>query len=196
LKRIIFSLMIIMAIFSIAGTGSLAYFEDSEVSSDNSLQLGVWDLESDSGTLSLADLWAGSSGTRTWTVTNTGTVPAYLDLVNIDYTQYIGETNQDELDDEPTSLDTEQLENYLMVHLFVDYSGDGWTDVFDENIYGTAATPLVISGIASSYNLNLLLDPNISSYITINWNIPDTTDDRIYGDELALSIEFDLQPTP
>ncbi len=52
MKRLLFSLMIIVAIFSIAGVGgSLAYFSDTDASTDNTFEVGVWKLDIISGTL-------------------------------------------------------------------------------------------------------------------------------------------------
>ena len=42
LKRILFSLMALAAVLSIAGAGSLAYFSDSEISTGNTFTAGEW----------------------------------------------------------------------------------------------------------------------------------------------------------
>jgi predicted ribosomally synthesized peptide with SipW-like signal peptide len=94
MKRLLFSLMIIVAIFSIAGVGgSLAYFSDDEAATDNTLKLGVWDLDIDSGTLVIQNVSANQTGAQNWTVTSIGTIPAYLDL-DIDVTEVGGLVNQ------------------------------------------------------------------------------------------------------
>jgi predicted ribosomally synthesized peptide with SipW-like signal peptide len=81
MKRLLFSLMIIVAIFSIAGVGgSLAYFSDIDASTDNTFEVGVWKLDVASATLVIENVVPGSTGFQTWTVTNTGTVTGYLDL--------------------------------------------------------------------------------------------------------------------
>jgi hypothetical protein len=64
---------------------AFAYFGDTEASSVNRFQVGTWALEvnnggGDTASHTFNNLIVGDDDTETWTVTNTGTIPAYVDL--------------------------------------------------------------------------------------------------------------------
>lgn len=166
MRRFLLSALVILAAMGLLGS-TFAYFDDAEVSTGNSFEVGTWALDGGTGTLTVANPDAGDNGTETWTVTNVGSVPGYVDL-NISLAV------------------TGNLSSYLLVHLFVQDNGD---------IYGSAASPAAISGIAGSYNLNLPLEPGGSSDITLNWSVSDEYTPDVY-DSVELTIVFDIKPVP
>jgi predicted ribosomally synthesized peptide with SipW-like signal peptide len=126
---------------------AFAYFNDTEASTGNTFTVGTWavdvDGEGNSAGHTFQQLYVSDNGTETWSVKNTGTVPAYVDL-NIS----VAESG------------TGHLKNYLMVHLYP----AGGTD-----IYGGA----LINGISGSYDLNLPLSAGESKAIYLDWYISD-----------------------
>jgi len=184
---------------ALVGGGIYAYFSDVETSTGNIFTAGTLDLNLDGGNtdvlkFTVDDVKPGDSGGGTWTVANVGNIDGYLDLESISVSEAIGTTTDPEEADEPTSVDTTQLGNYLMVHLFVDTNDNGSWDALETDIFGTAATPVAINTIAASYALDLsLVATTGTNYITLTWSVATATDNRIQGDSVTLNITFELQ---
>jgi hypothetical protein len=153
---------------------AFAFFEDTEESTDNTFEMGTWAVETDGGgntaSNTFSNLEAGDSGMKTWTVTNTGTVPAYVDMsINV------------------KGSGTGNLADLLLVHIYVaGYAG---------NIYGSADSLLPISGAGGYYDLNLVLESSVSLVIALDWTVNGSYqhDD---SDEVVFSMKFSIQPTP
>ena len=191
--------MTIALVGALVGGGVFAYFSDTETSTGNTFTAGTLDLNLDGGNtnvvkFTVSDVKPGDSSGATWTVANVGTLAGYLDLESISVSEAIGTTTDPEEADEPTSSDTTQLGNYLLVHLFIDTDNDGSWDSGETDILGTAATPVAINTIAASYALNLSLAASGgTNYITLTWSVATSTDNRIQGDSVTLNITFELQ---
>jgi predicted ribosomally synthesized peptide with SipW-like signal peptide len=150
---------------------AFSYFNDTEASTNNTFTVGTWAVDvgggsGDSASCTFQNLTAGQSGTETWSVTNTGTVPAYVDL-NIGILE----------------SGTGHLGDYLMVHLYVSGGGD---------IYGDAP----IKNSAGVYDSNLPLAAGESKTVILDWyasagyTIPDA------NDKVVFAISFSIQPAP
>jgi predicted ribosomally synthesized peptide with SipW-like signal peptide len=126
---------------------SFAYFEDTEDSIENTFQAGTWMVDVDGGGSSASHVFQGlgegDSGTKTWSVTNTGSVSAYVDL-NIS----VAESGTGDLGD------------FLTAYLYVSGGDD---------IYG----PDAVNGMAGSYDLDLPLESGESVDITLDWYVSD-----------------------
>ncbi|MCJ7744605.1 MAG: CalY family protein, partial [Dehalococcoidales bacterium] len=187
---------------ALIGGGVYAYFSDTETSTGNTFTAGTLDLNLDGGNtnvvkFTVSNVKPGDSDNGTWTVRNVGSIAGYLDLVSCNVTEAIGVTTDPELADEPTALDTTQLGNYLMVHIFVDANNNGSWDSGEADILGTNAAPVAIKTIAASYNLNLSLAASGgTNYITLRWSVPTATGNRIQGDSVTLNITFELDQQP
>ena len=151
--------------------GTFGYFDDFEENTDNGFAVGTWAVEEaesggDTATLTLQGLSANDSGTKTWTVKNTGTVSGYVDI-----SISVAEDG------------TGDLGNYLIAHL---------TDSDGDDIYG----PDVISGMAGNYDLDLPLEAGESKIITLDWNVDGDYVPYDSNDKVALTISFDIKPAP
>jgi spore coat-associated protein N len=198
MKKILISLMTIVAVTALVGGGIYAYFSDIETSNGNTFTAGTLDLNLDGGNINVvkftvSDVKPGDSGGGTWTVTNVGNIDGYLDLESCSVSEDIGSTTEPELADEGGS-DTAQLGSNLDVHIFVDANNNGSWDTGETDILGTDAVPVHINTIAASYDLNLSLAGSGGvSYITLTWSVPTATDNSIQGDSVTLNIGFELQ---
>lgn len=199
MKRILISLMTIAVVGALVGGGIYAYFSDTETSTGNTFTAGTLDLNLDGGNTNVVKFTVdyvkpGDSGGATWTVANVGNILGYLDLESISVSEAIGTTTDPELADEPTSSDTTQLGNYLLVHIFIDTNNNGSWDSGETDIFGTNAAPAAINTIAGSYALDLSLAASGgTNYITLLWSVGTATDNRIQGDSVTLNITFELQ---
>jgi spore coat-associated protein N len=197
MKKILISLMTVVAVTALVGGGIYAYFNDLETSNGNTFTAGTLDLNLDGGNINVVkftvnDVKPGDSNGGTWTVTNVGNIAGYLDLEGCSVTESIGSTTDPELADEGGS-DTAQLGNYLMVHIFVDANNNGSWDTGETDILGTNAAPVAVNTMPASYDLNLSLAGGGTNYITLRWSVPAATDNRIQGDSVTLDIGFELQ---
>ena len=199
MKRILMSLMTVALVSALIGGGIYAYFSDIETSAGNTFTAGTLDLNLDGVNtnvvkFTVSDVKPGDSGGGSWTVANVGSIAGYLDLESISVSEAIGTTTDPEEADEPTGVDTIQLGNYLMVHLFVDTNNNGSWDAGEADIFGTDAAPAAINTIAASYALDLsLAATGGTNYITLVWSVGTGTDNRIQGDSVTLDITFELQ---
>jgi predicted ribosomally synthesized peptide with SipW-like signal peptide len=199
MNKVLLSIMTIVLVCILIGGGVYAYFSDTETSTGNTFTAGTLDLNLDSGNTNVVkfnvdDATPGSSGGGTWTAANVGSIDGYLDLENISVTEGIGTTTDPELADEPTGLDTTQLGNYLLAHMFIDANNNGSWDTGETDVFGTNAAPAAINTIASSYGLDLLLTASGgTNYVTLTWSVPGATDNRIQGDNVTLDMTFELQ---
>jgi spore coat-associated protein N len=198
MKKLLISLMTVVAVTALVGGGIYAYFSDVETSNGNTFTAGTLDLNLDSGNINVVkfnvgDVKPGDTGGGTWTVTNVGNIAGYLDLENCSVSESVGTTTDPELADEG-GPDTAQLGNYLMVHIFVDDNNNGIWDLGEADILGTDALPVKVNTIAASYDLNISLTGSGGiTYITLTWSVPVDTDNRIQGDSVTLNIGFELQ---
>ena len=117
MKRIIFSLMTLVAVLSVAGVGSMAYFSDTETSSGNSFTAGTLDLKIgdgsdgwlddpvpavisaaylDSGIGLINNLKPGDEGTITVPIKNDGSVDGIASLQLTNLTDYENGVNEPE----------------------------------------------------------------------------------------------------
>jgi predicted ribosomally synthesized peptide with SipW-like signal peptide len=172
-RKFLFILIAVGLCLSLMGS-ALAYFDDTEASTDNSFEVGTWAIDADGGgntaALTIEEPNPGASGAKTWAVTNTGTVPAYVDMsVSVSVSGNV------------TMVD------YVLVHLYVaGYAG---------SIYGSDGSFLPISGAAGAYDTNLALGPGASLGVALDWNVSDAYVPEA-GDKLIITINLDIKPTP
>lgn len=152
---------------------AFAYFDDTEASTDNSFTVGVWALEVEDGdelevegsgkflqAYTFQGLNIGDSGTKSWAVTNTGTVTAYVDMS-------IG----------VSASGTGHLENYLGAQFSISptgniYSGPlrGAGNSYDLNLplAGGESKAIVLQWLVSS---GYIPDENDEVRLTVNFSI-------------------------
>jgi predicted ribosomally synthesized peptide with SipW-like signal peptide len=197
MNKILVSLMTIVLVFALVGGGVYAYFSDIETSTGNTFTAGTLDLNLDGVNanvvkFTVANVTPGDSDTGTWDVTNVGSIGGYLDLEGVGVTEAAGTSTDPELVDEG-GPDTPQLGNYLMAHLFVDTNDSGTWNSGETDILGTAASPVAINTIATSYALDLSLAASAINHITLNWSVPTSAGNRIQADSVTLNMTFELQ---
>lgn len=196
-KRILMSLLMIGVAVIVAIGGTVAYFSDTETSTGNTFTAGTLNLNltdaSENGTESETATWVfgniapGGSGGAILTVQNTGSINGYLDLSSISATNVEGTNPESE-----TSSGT-VLSDKLLVYMFWDVNGNGVYDAGDTYVYGTAGTPLALSGISSSYNSNYAIVGPSTTYLSMNWTWTSTaTDNDVQGDITTLTFTVEL----
>lgn len=197
MKKILVSLMTIAMVSALIGGGVYAYFSDTETSTGNTFTAGTMDLNLDGGNanvvkFTVANVKPGDTGSGSYTVANVGTIPGYLDLTPIAVTQSTGSSTDPELADEAGGVDTAQLGNYLMVHIFVDADHDGTWDAGEADIFGTSAAPAAVATIGTGLNSSVALADGGTVYIAVAWSVPASATNRIQGDGVTLDITFSL----
>ena len=157
MKKILISLMAIALVVGLVGAGTVAYFSDTETSTDNTFTAGTLDLNVGgenpnlSPDFTLGPLAPGDSGTITYTLNNVGSIDGYLDLQGIGVVDTEGTNPESETGNtaEPGEL--------------------------SDNIYVTVtlgASQLyvgLLSGIVSDYDANVALAASGTTTLTIAW---------------------------
>ena len=207
MKKILISLMAIALVVGLVGAGTVAYFSDTETSTDNTFTAGTLDLNLDGGNVNVvkftvADTYPGASGGETWTLLNIGSLAGYVDLENISVANaenYDANTNEAEaVDDLDTSnaIGGGELGVNLDVVLFWDdgtgggTAGNGIQDGTEATIYSGD-----LDSIAGNYEANYLLSDGATTYISMTWSIGTGVNNQIQGDSATLNITFELAQT-
>jgi hypothetical protein len=123
---------------------AFAYFEDTEASAGNSFRVGTWAVGVGGGGNTAAytfqDLEALGSGTQTWTVQNTGSVSAFVDM-NINVTE----------------SGTGNLGGFLTAHLYV----SGGADIYSGAISGMGGGYDLNLPLGAGESRDIVLDWNV-----------------------------------
>ena len=208
MKKIIGLSIAALLIIGIVGVGTFAYFSDTAASTGNTWTAGTLVLsESTTGTAVKATMAGagpningsvqfslikpGSSGTITWTLNNSGTLPGTLTmpagaspLTDISFNENLPE-NAPEHAADPT--DAIGLGQELMVWV-TRFDGTTTTDVI-----GTTGTYVAMSGLAALSSESSIMAAGGSLVYVLNWQVPTTVGNEIQGDSANLDISFHLE---
>lgn len=171
-KRLLFVFTTLALCVTLSG-GVFAYFDDTEISADNSLHVGTWAVEvngqGNTAVFIFKDVYPGNSGSRTWVVTNTGSLSAYVDLNAV-----------------VTAAGPGALQDFLDVHVYI---LDG------PDIYGAAGAFAPVRGASANYDLNLPLASGESRFVVLDWAVGDA---YVHDpdDEITLAVTFSIKLEP
>jgi predicted ribosomally synthesized peptide with SipW-like signal peptide len=193
MKKILGLTVSALMVMGLVGSGTWAFFSDTETSAGNTitagtlnLQVGAADPVTANFTLTVAV--PGSSGNVTWALDASGDVDGYLDvsfanLVDTENTVYEPETGDDDSSGE--------LADNLVLEIFIDEDSDNTYDSGDGEplIYSGNATSSLIAAALDDYSL-----PASASGINfvINWSIDTAVGNTIMSDIAGFDIVFEL----
>ena len=191
MKKILISLMAIALVIGLVGAGTVAYFSDTETSTDNTFTAGTLDLNVGgenpnlSPDFTLGPLAPGDSGTITYTLNNVGSIDGYLDLQGIGVVDTEGTNPESETGD---ITEPGELSGNIYVTVTLGTSG----------LYAG-----LLSGIASDYDANVALAASGTTTLTIAWvvdkdNVSPLGEDvgnDIQGDVATVGMTFELAQT-
>ena len=189
------SIVLIVALVSMATASSLSYFNDTETSTGNTITAGTLDLQIDDVNTNVVKIdiqnWKPSSGPYCYTykLTNVGTLNGYLDLSSVVVTDLENSYTEPEIESGDSTSDVGELSTLLRMHMFVDAApSNGYFGFEDTTIYTG-----YMSGVASSYNQNLPIAAGQTVYVTvqIGWWLGGN-DNLAQSDTVAFDLAFQL----
>lgn len=190
-QQIILSVIIVSVVLSAAIAGTTAYLLARRTVSTSKFTTGTLDLDVKSGEVKLQPFVianmgenANISGTKTWTVTNTGSLPGrlLLRLQNVVNTE--GTCNdQEKIAEAGCALDTEG-ELGAVINLKIDV--DSAVDVVSSTLATTNQTKIGTDWMALT---PIIINANESKTITAHW----AAGENAYGNEVQDdSVSFDM----
>jgi predicted ribosomally synthesized peptide with SipW-like signal peptide len=219
MKKIIGLSIAALLIISIVAVGTFAYFSDTAASTGNTWTAGTLVLSEVTlgasgnttftgtpistgginGNVQFGPVVPGSSGTITWTLSNTGNVPGKLTLVS-------ATTFNDTATNAPktAALAALAISDPLAWGTPWDLSKEMmvWVTRFDgtttTDILGSTGTYVAMSGLQAALNLEVSKTITIGTPMVyvIHWQVPTTVGNEIQGDTAQLDITFTLNQNP
>ncbi|MFB6135686.1 MAG: TasA family protein [Halobacteriaceae archaeon] len=158
------------------GAGTMAYFSDTETSSDNTVAAGTLDLEiSGSGTTAPVDVTnaaPGDSGSKVWELNNAGSIDGSSLTATVTDVTNSGDLGQ---------------------YIDIEVGTDGDTDL------GDGDETLLVDGDLTSKDGSSGTDSNglgtsETKYLYVKWEFPDNGDQNdAQGDQVTFNIEATLE---
>lgn len=158
MKKIIFSLSVIVFVIALAAGGTRALFFDTEVSENNTFLTGTIDIDVDdenpwTGEIQVGDIKPGESRDYEWTINNAGTYPANIWLAFENLTAHTGAQSEpecvaengiwDEDNQSCTGMTNEdnRIDEVLDYSLRVEvYAGNPAKNIFNQILYAANYT--------------------------------------------------------
>lgn len=202
-KKMLLSVLIIGLVSVMAGSTTWAYFQDTELSDDNTLTAGTLDLTLTNAPFTLSDKQPGDSGTETQTIQNIGSLDGELDVTfsAITNTESTGSTEYEQ-DGEPGELGAEAE---MLVFIDVDSSGTLTENDIVLKSDGTVVTAPVTPNeedyfaTINSYGSDdfdhaiVSMGSTVERDIIFKWRIPTDATNGIQGDSLSFDVTFTLE---
>lgn len=202
-KKMLLSVLIIGVVGVLAGSATWAYFQDTEVSEDNTLTAGTLDLTLTNAPFTLTNKEPGDLGTETQTIKNIGSLAGELDVTFsvITNTESTGAT-EFEADGGTGELGAAAE---MMVFIDVDDSGTlTQNDIVlksDGTVVTAPETPVENDYFATinsygedDFNAAIAsMGSNIERDVLFKWRIPTTVDNTIQGDSVSFDVTFTLE---
>ncbi|ADC65841.1 conserved hypothetical protein [Ferroglobus placidus DSM 10642] len=190
--RWVVSLLVLGVVGILLGSGTLAYFSDTETSEDNYIAAGTLELKLGDGdntwyddpdipNYTISDVYPGWSDWVDFYAKNFGSIDGDL-YMKVTYTENSGDNPEAE-----GSPDDAVLDDYLCVAITVGGSSLN-LNTYDENNDGCVS----LSEIADQYISLGDLAANDMVNIRIDVNIPTDVGNEIQGDTVTVDVEFKL----
>ena len=191
-RKVLGSIGLIGAGSAAAGAGTMAYFSDTEESTENTVSAGTLDLKigpngGDTAvtTVDVGNVAPGDSGEGKTTLKNDGSIDGSIDLIFGSAINLEGDNPESEGD----TSDPGDLGDVLEVEVYVsstlvrgDFSASS-PPTFNEVFDGTEE------------DANVALNAGSSTDLTIKWNLPTSAGNDIQGDSVEGDITVELNQT-
>jgi len=215
MRRILGLTLAAVLVLALAGIGTWAFFSDVETSNANILTAGSLDLTIDGGnddvqllTSSIGDLVPGDDGTASCILANTGTLDAELDIAILNLANDTVTTVDCENDDGTDGGGDLGEEVDMVLWIDADESGGFTTGDIELNHDGANAWESEGNEILDMVAIDLYNDvswdaafasldhaggTNPAVTFTLDWDLPDGTDNSIMTDTVSFDIQFTLE---
>lgn len=191
-RRLLSSVATVGGASAASGAGTMALFSDTETSSGNAISTGTLNLTLDGSDatvtfLSETSIEPGETGSATLTLTNTGSLPGYVDVVVTSSTNYENglqgnEGSRDDTGDDPGEGNGE-LQNHLLVAAEFQNGPALWSG-------SEQATTALSEGAV--YDLDYELDGGTSDTFELSWELPADTGREAQSDGVEFALTFSL----
>jgi len=203
MKKIIGLSVAALLIIGVIGGATLAYFSDTESSTNNTLTAGVLDLNIDGGnvavtTLTVAAAEPGGSGSGSSTLTNVGNMTGELDISTSPVINTGAVSGTSEYAD-----DSGDLGAVAQIAMYLDIDQSGTVTAGDIGLQSDGTTYDPTGGLAydvvdnyASEVWNEVITSMVSSAsddIVILWQVPAGAGNSIQGDSVSFDITFTLE---
>ena len=207
--------MTLVLVLGLVGAGAFAYFSDTETSTGNTFTAGTLDLVvvttgacSDVGKITVneqgdglndsvvfANLAPGDSGSITWTITNTGSLPGDVMIHRTMTNDVDGVNTEPEMAIEPgaTASTPGELDDNMWLSSTVTIDG---TTTFTPTPYENWMWLEGTYGPDQFDNLPKPLPAGSVLVVTYNWSIDSGVGNIIQGDTFTLNLEMTLSQIP
>lgn len=188
-KKLLISVLVIAVTTLVAGAATFAFFSARRTASTNKFAVGTLDLNVNSGgtdnepfVIENMGENGNLSGSKSWTVKNTGTLPGRLLFRIQNLTNDENGCNDPEIEAEPNCANDNLGELGALITLHVSLDGT-------EQVSSTLATDQEAK-IGQDWNAltPIILQPGEERTLTLNWAL----DENAYGNEIQSdSVSFD-----
>ena len=213
MKKIIGLSIAALLIISIVAVGTFAYFSDTAASTGNTWTAGTLVLSEITlgasgntvftgapiptgginGNVQFGPVVPGSSGTITWTLSNTGNVPGKLTLVS-------ATTFNDTATNAPktAALAALAISDPVGTPWDLNTKMMVWVTRDGTDILGSTGTYVAMSGLQAALNLEISKTITIGTPMVyvLHWQVPTSAGNEIQGDTAQLDITFTLNQNP
>jgi predicted ribosomally synthesized peptide with SipW-like signal peptide len=213
MKKIIGLSIAALLIISIVAVGTYAYFSDTAASTGNTWTAGTLVLSEVTlgasgnttftgtpistgginGNVQFGPVVPGSSGTITWTLSNTGNVPGKLTLVS-------ATTFNDTATNAPktAALAALAISDPVGTPWDLNTKMMVWVTRDGTDILGSTGTYVAMSGLQTALNLEISKTITIGTPMVyvLHWQVPTSAGNEIQGDTAQLDITFTLNQNP
>lgn len=189
-RRVLGGITTIGVASAAAGAGTMAYFSDTEDSTDNTVSAGTLDLKVGGGdspvtTVNVGDIMPGDSGSGSTTLKNEGTLDGSVDLNFSSASNSEGANPESEGDTSTPGDLGDELEvevsvgGTLVRGDFTDSPPPTFNQVFD----------------GTNDDSNVALAAGGTKDLTIDWQLPSSVGNDVQGDSVSGDITIELNQT-
>jgi len=200
MKKILGLAVAALLVMTLVGSGTWAYFSDTETSADNTLVAGTLDLNINGGnaavyTFQVSNKAPGDSGSGSSTLANEGSLDGELDVELTDVTNTPGEDGEFGSGDGELGANTE-----IAIYIDVNQNGN-WNNgdiglKWNGNTYShpTDLDYAPIDDYADAiWDAVETMAPSAPDDIIILWRIPAEVDNEIQGDSVTFDVIFTIE---
>lgn len=188
-RKVIISLVVIGVAAAFAGAGTMAFFSDTETSSNNTVSAGTLDMKVNGGDekvqlLSATNAVPGDTGSNSTKLKNTGSINGSYD-VNLSNTLQENGWNEPENDSAAEKDGSVELGSQLNVTVGIDNDRDGDID--------NVAYQGPVADAEGHMELNETLTAGETDRLIVRYEIPTDAGNEIQSDGALLNVTVNLE---